>query len=42
MAERIIQNPHLEVMPDHTGPHYAALRVTLLQTGMTKEEAAAP
>src|SRR5271169_5010753 len=39
MAERIIQDPHLELMPDHAGPHYAALRAALTQNGMLEEQA---
>jgi hypothetical protein len=40
MDDRIIHNPHLEVMPDHAGPHYVVLRNTLTQNGMTAEQAA--
>jgi hypothetical protein len=39
MDDRIIHNPHLEVMPDHAGPHYGVLRDTLTQNGMTVEQA---
>ena len=39
MAERITHNPHLEIMPDHAGPHYDVLRNTLTQNGMTVEQA---
>jgi hypothetical protein len=39
MAERLLHNPHLEVMPDHAGPHYVALRNTLTQNGMALEQA---
>ncbi|KAF8806829.1 hypothetical protein BYT27DRAFT_7211856 [Phlegmacium glaucopus] len=39
MDERIIHNPHLEVMPDHAGPHYNILRDVLTQNGMTVEQA---
>ncbi|KAF8815988.1 hypothetical protein BYT27DRAFT_7058642, partial [Phlegmacium glaucopus] len=37
--ERIINDPHLEVRPDHAGPHYNVLRNTLTQNGMTAEQA---
>lgn len=36
---RLNQNPHLEEMPDHAGPHYDVLRTALMQNGMTEEEA---
>jgi hypothetical protein len=39
MADRIIHDPHFEVMPDHAGPHYDALRDALTQNGMTLEQA---
>ncbi|KAF8809688.1 hypothetical protein BYT27DRAFT_7209973 [Phlegmacium glaucopus] len=39
MDERIILNPHLEVMPDHAGPHYDVLQNALVQNGMTIEQA---
>ncbi|KAF8805450.1 hypothetical protein BYT27DRAFT_7213323 [Phlegmacium glaucopus] len=39
MDERIINNPHLEVRPDHAGPHYNVLRNILTQNGMTLEQA---
>lgn len=39
MADRIIHDPHLEVMPDHAGPHYNALRDALTQNGMDLEQA---
>lgn len=39
MPERILQDPHLEVMPDHAGPFYDVLRAALVQHGMTEEEA---
>ncbi|KAF8810965.1 hypothetical protein BYT27DRAFT_7253102 [Phlegmacium glaucopus] len=39
MDERLTHNPHLEVMPDHAGPHYNALRDVLTQNGMTIEQA---
>lgn len=34
-----MHDPHLEVMPDHAGPHYDALRNMLTQNGMTVDEA---
>ncbi|KAF8814327.1 hypothetical protein BYT27DRAFT_7082527 [Phlegmacium glaucopus] len=39
MDEQIILNPHLEVMPDHAGPHYDVLRNALVQNGMTIKQA---
>ena len=39
MADRIINNPHLELMPNHAGPHYNILREALTQNGMTPEQA---
>ena len=39
MDDRILHNPHLEVIPDHAGPHYDILQNTLIQTGMTPEQA---
>ena len=39
MDDRILHDPHLEVMPDHAGPHYDLLRNTLVQNGMTVEQA---
>jgi hypothetical protein len=39
MDNRIIHNPHLEVIPDHAGPHYVVLRDALTHNGMTPEEA---
>jgi hypothetical protein len=39
MDDRIMHNPHLEVMPSHAGPHYLVLRNTLAQNGMTVEQA---
>lgn len=38
-AERITQNPHLEALPDHAGPHYDAIRALLVNTGITDEQA---
>lgn len=38
MAERILQDPNLEVIPDHAGPFYAAIRDNLTQNGMTVEQ----
>ncbi|KAF8811892.1 hypothetical protein BYT27DRAFT_7275830 [Phlegmacium glaucopus] len=40
MDERIINDPHLEVMPDHAGPHYNVLQNMLTQNGMTAKQAA--
>lgn len=39
MDDRIIHNPHLEAMPDHTGPHYQVLRDALVQNGMPIDQA---
>lgn len=39
MADRIIHDPHLEVMPDHTGPYYEIPRNALVQNGMPLEQA---
>ncbi|KAF8805469.1 hypothetical protein BYT27DRAFT_7104489 [Phlegmacium glaucopus] len=39
MDERIIHDPHLEVMPDHAGPHYNVLRNALIQNGINAEQA---
>ena len=39
MDNRILHDPHLEVVPDHAGPHYDALRNALTNNGMTPEEA---
>ena len=39
MDNRIIHDPHLELIPDHAGPHYNALREALVQNGMTPEQA---
>ena len=39
MDNRIMYNPHLEVPPDHAGPHFDVLRNTLTQNGMTVEQA---
>ena len=39
MDDRILHNPHLEVIPDHAGPHYDILRNVLIQTGMTPAQA---
>lgn len=39
MADRITQDPSLEVIPDHAGPFYDAIRTTLIQNGMTAEQA---
>ena len=42
MAERIILNPHLEIMPDHAGPHYGAICAMLIQNSLTEEQAVQP
>ena len=39
MDNRILHDPHLEVVPDHAGPHYDVLRNTLTQNGMNPEQA---
>src|SRR5271156_398676 len=39
MDNRITHDPHLEVVPDHAGPHYDILRNTLTQNGLTVEQA---
>jgi len=39
MDDRIMHDPHLEVMPDHAGPHYDVLRNALTQNGMQEEQA---
>ena len=39
MDDRIMHDPHLEVVPDHAGPHYDGLRNTLTLNGMTAEQA---
>ena len=39
MAERIIHDPHQEVIPDHAGPHYNLLREALAQNGLNAEQA---
>ena len=36
-AERITQNPHLEIVPDHAGPHYDAIRTILINTSITND-----
>ena len=38
-AERINQDPHLEVVPDHAGPHNDTIRTILINTGITSEQA---
>lgn len=38
MADRIPQDPRLEVLPDHAGPHYVAVRQIFLNTGLTLEQ----
>ena len=39
MDDRIVHDPHLEVIPNHAGPHYDALRNALTQNGLTLEQA---
>ena len=39
MDNRILHDPHLEIAPDHAGPHYEVLRNALTHNGMTQEEA---
>ena len=39
MDDRIIHNPHLEIIPDHAEPHYDVLRAALAQNGTTPEQA---
>ena len=39
MDNRIIHNPHLEVIPDRAGPHYVVLQDALTHNGMMLEEA---
>ena len=36
---RITHNPHLDLLPDHAGPHYDDIRNLLVGTGMTVEQA---
>lgn len=38
-AERLVQNPHLETLPNHTAPHYNEIRAVLVTTGITDEQA---
>ena len=38
-AVRLTQNPHLEGIPDHAGPHYIVVCTALVNSGMTEEEA---
>ena len=39
MDDRIIHDPHLEVIPDHAGPHYDVLQNALTQNGMNIKQA---
>ena len=39
MADRIPQDPRLEVLPNHAGPHYNNIRQILVDTGLTLEQA---
>jgi hypothetical protein len=38
MADRIIQDPRLEVLPNHAGPNYNDIRQLLINTGLTLEQ----
>ena len=38
-AERLTQNPHLEAIPDHAGPHYDPVCTILVNAGQTEEQA---
>ena len=38
MAERITQNPHLEVLPDHMAVHYDAIQDLMVNAGLSAEE----
>jgi hypothetical protein len=42
MAERIAQDPHLEVLPNHAGPHYDNIQNLFINTGLTLEQAIQP
>jgi hypothetical protein len=39
MADRILQDPRLDTLPNHAGPHYNDIRGLLLGTGLTLEQA---
>ncbi|KAF8806011.1 hypothetical protein BYT27DRAFT_7224418 [Phlegmacium glaucopus] len=39
MADKILQNLHLETLPNHSNPHYNALRALLITTGISEAEA---
>ena len=39
MDDRIINDPHLEIIPDHADAHYNVHRNALTQNGMTADEA---
>ena len=39
MADRILQDPRLEVLPDHAGPHYNEICQLLVNTGLTLKQA---
>jgi len=39
MADRIPQDPRLEVLPNHAGPHYNAIRQIIQNSGATLEQA---
>ena len=38
-AERITQNPHLQIIPNHARTHYDNLQTILVNTGITNEQA---
>jgi hypothetical protein len=38
MPERIMQDPHLEAMLDHAGPHYDVIQDMFVQNRMTVGE----
>ena len=38
-AERITQNPHLEIILNFAGPHYEPIQALLVNNGQTEEEA---
>jgi len=38
MVERVNQNPHLEVLPDHAAAHYGAIRDLMVNAGLPAAE----
>lgn len=38
-AQRILQNPHLEIIPDHAGPHHGPVRLLFTNAGQTEDQA---